>query len=194
MAEEGGGFFPGDGEGEMSGFPEYGKSRFPKAQPKGICRGCRGPITDKRRQTWCSRECQEKFHPWHVKRAVAKRSGEKCEMCGRDCSRGANSIHRQSRPKSPTYEECGLQYPYDSKAHYSSPLYRQYVQAYREWKNAAPKPEYDHIVPHSEGGLFTVDNIRLLCRACHLKRTKLWHAERKKSKQQYSPLTHGSGL
>ena len=35
------------------GFPEHdGKSRFPKKQPKGICRGCRCPITEKRRQPY----------------------------------------------------------------------------------------------------------------------------------------------
>lgn len=68
----------------MSGFPEYTKkSRFPKAQPKGICRGCRNPITDKRRQTWCGDACQEKFHPFYVKQAVRKRCGEKCEKCWR---------------------------------------------------------------------------------------------------------------
>lgn len=164
----------------MSGFPEYGKSRFPKKQPKGICRGCRGPITDKRRQTWCGEACAEKYHPWHVKRAVAKRAGYQCEMCGRDCSMAAQAIYNQSSPQAPTYTECGCQYPYDSIAHYSSPLYVEYKARRKEWKANQPKPEYDHILPHSEGGLFTVENIRLLCRKCHLKRTAMWRLEKSK--------------
>jgi hypothetical protein len=38
--------------------------------------------------------------------------------------------------------------------------------------------EYDHILPHSEGGQFTVENLRLLCPDCHTKRTAHWHKAR----------------
>jgi len=39
-------------------------------------------------------------------------------------------------------------------------------------------PDYDHIVPFSEGGLTVLENMRTLCRPCHKARTKAWHAER----------------
>lgn len=161
--------------------PEYsGRNRFPKKQPKGICRGCRGPITEKRRLTWCSDACHKKFDPFHVKQAVRKRSGEKCEMCGRDCSRQACHLYVQSAPQLPTYTQCGLEYPYDYKSHYSHPLYKGALESLKVWRREKPKPEYDHILPHCEGGLFTVENIRLLCRPCHLKRTAEWRRTRKK--------------
>lgn len=38
--------------------------------------------------------------------------------------------------------------------------------------------EYDHIVPHSEGGLFVLENLRTLCHACHVKRTTQWRKTR----------------
>lgn len=166
----------------MSGFPEYDKkSRFPKLQPKGICRGCRGPIKQFGRITWCSQECKEKFDPFYVKQNVRKRCGEKCETCGKDCSREAQRNYSAHYPKLPDYrDDCKLGYPYNYDDFKNHPLYKAWEKAHRDWKNNAPKPEYDHIIPHSEGGLFTLENIRLLCRACHLLRTKLWHKTRKK--------------
>ena len=162
--------------------PEYrGRDRFPARQERGICRGCRGLITDKRRQTWCSQECQEKFHPFYVKQAVRERDGNKCQQCGKDCSRQAGWDYSKLLPQPPNYTDCGLQYPYDPQAHYISPLYLQYVAALKEWKRNSPRAEFDHIVPHSEGGLFVLENIRLLCRACHLERTRQWRKERKKN-------------
>lgn len=31
--------------------------------------------------------------------------------------------------------------------------------------------EFDHIIPHSKGGPLSVENIRLLCRACNRKKS-----------------------
>jgi 5-methylcytosine-specific restriction endonuclease McrA len=43
---------------------------------------------------------------------------------------------------------------------------------WRAWRRAKPKkPEYDHIVPFSEGGLTVLENMRTLCRPCHKART-----------------------
>lgn len=33
----------------------------------------------------------------------------------------------------------------------------------------------DHIIPHSEGGEFVLENLRTLCVPCHKERTKQWH-------------------
>jgi 5-methylcytosine-specific restriction endonuclease McrA len=43
--------------------------------------------------------------------------------------------------------------------------------------------EYDHIIPHIEGGLFVAENIRLLCHGCHVKRTSEWRKERNRLKK-----------
>lgn len=164
------------------GFPEYhGRSRFPKQQPKGICRGCRGPITEKYRKTWCSHECHQKFDPFYVKQLVRQRDKERCVFCGRDCSRKAQWVYRETSPNPPEYEkDCGLKYPWDAAKFHAHPLYQDYCHKLRKWERQRPKPEYDHIVPHSEGGLFTVENIRLLCHECHLQRTAEWLRQKSK--------------
>jgi 5-methylcytosine-specific restriction endonuclease McrA len=168
------------------GFPEYrGRDRFPSSQPKGICRGCRCPIDPKlepRAQTWHN-ACKYKYDPFFVKQAVRKRSGEKCEMCGRDCSRKAIHEYERTFEPAPTYHGLGLEYPYDRFKLWSHPEHIAYIKRMKVWRQNIPKPEYDHIVPHSENGLFVLENIRLLCRKCHLKRTAEWHKERKQKRK-----------
>jgi 5-methylcytosine-specific restriction endonuclease McrA len=44
------------------------------------------------------------------------------------------------------------------------------------------KPEYDHIIPFSEGGLTVVENMRTLCSACHKTRTAEWRKTKTKHK------------
>lgn len=147
------------------------------------CRGCGGDIPPKR-QTWCSLSCKKKFDPFYVKQAVRERCGDRCETCAKDCSRKAGHAHQQRHPAQPHYErDCKLVYPYDFQAFLNHPLYRAYSEAVKEWKRAAPNAEFDHIIPHSEGGKFVLENIRLLCTACHKARTKAWHAERKLKRQ-----------
>ncbi len=149
----------------MSGFPEYNKSRFPKKQPKGFCRGCRGLILEKNRRTWCSQKCVETFDPSRVKFAAWSRDGGKCQMCGYQIdNRATGWNHGES---------------------YAANIERQ-----KEAK--ARRAEYDHIKPHSEGGLFILENIRLLCRACHLIRTKEWRASKAKAPISYSPVPPAS--
>lgn len=166
-----------------NGFPDYDKrSRFPKQQPKGICRGCCLPIDPKVNpyaRTWHP-ECSDKFDPFYVKQAVRKRCGDKCEFCGKDCSRGAIYQHKFQKPKYPNYHETGLSYPLNITAFHAHPLYQEYIRQMSGWRKSAPSPEFDHILPHSEGGHFILENIRLLCRGCHLKRTREWHKARKK--------------
>lgn len=42
----------------------------------------------------------------------------------------------------------------------------------------AQYPEYDHIIPFSEGGPTIVGNLRTTCQKCHKERTKQWHKEK----------------
>lgn len=151
--------------------PEYDKkSRFPKKQPKGICRGCRGPITEKGRLTWCSRPCKEKFDPFYVKQKVWARDGGKCVMCKCDLYR-----HGYYSPHNPG-------------------------ETYSDWQKRLSNrkkqsPEYDHIIPHSEGGLFVLENIRLLCHVCHVAVTTEWRRAKsklRKSQTKSSPSEPGS--
>lgn len=161
------------------------RPRFPerKKREDGTygCRGCGGEIP-KNRKTWCSRECVRKFDPFYVKHQVFLRAGGKCDFCGKDCSKKAQHDYSKTAPAQPRYsEDCGLEYPYRTELLYAHPLYREYVVARKEWKNRFPKPEYDHIIPHCEGGEYVIENIRLLCRSCHIKRTSAWRKSRKSS-------------
>lgn len=162
------------------------RPRFPerKRRPDGTwgCRGCGGDIP-KGRLTWCGNACHQKYNPFWIKLEVAKRCDHKCQNCGKDCSPSARQYYNQTRIHPPCYtKDCGLNYPYDYEAFKAHPLYVAYLAAIKEWGDNAPDPEFDHITPHSEGGDFTVENIRLLCKKCHKERTKLWHKERKNRK------------
>lgn len=157
--------------------------RFPKQQPKGICRGCLCKIVEPRRRTWCSQACKDRNDPWHVKLIVSKRCNWHCEMCAKDCSWKANETHADKKPRAPTHAETQIGFLYDPIAYHAHPLYREYSSAYHNWCREIPKPEYDHIIPHSEGGNFTPDNIRLLCRSCHLKRTAEWRKQKAQLKK-----------
>ena len=61
----------------------------------------------------------------------------------------------------------------------------------REWAaaNPKPRPNYDHIIPFSEGGMTVLENMRTLCEPCHKKRTREWHKNRKTAKQP-EPMTN----
>lgn len=141
--------------------PEYdGANRFPKKQPKGICRGCRNPITEKRRQTWCSTPCKKKFDPFWVKQAVWKRDNGICQICKQPVTRRHDRRYNHAL----SWEE--------NRA------------AQREARKM--RGEYDHVIAHKDGGHFVVENIRLLCHPCHAKRSgeqrKAWNKAKKLAK------------
>lgn len=148
--------------------------RFPprKLRPDGSfgCRGCGGDIPQGRK-TWCSHKCVKTFDPFYVKKAVQDRCGNKCEKCQKDCSRQAQMKYR--------FEHPAPQYPWQDRL-----AQIDYKKAKLKWRREFPLGEFDHIIPHCEGGQFVVENIRMLCTKCHLERTKEWRAERKKNKQQ----------
>ena len=129
--------------------------RFPKLQAKGVCRGCLGPVP-KGRFTWCSQACKQKFDPFWVKKAVYERDKGLCRVCGR---------------KAYTKREMRRDWKWGDDFW---PVILKNMKLHRA--------EYDHIVPHCEGGKFVLENIRLLGRSCHLERTRKWRAERKNRK------------
>lgn len=162
------------------------RSRFPALKKRADgslgCRGCGGAIPSGR-FTWCSHACVKKFDPVHVKRAVRERDGDRCVFCQKNCSERAQWEWHKKKPQYPSYHSCGLPFPYDRKAHESHPLFQAYKEEVKSFNRDAPLPEFDHILPHSEGGEFVLENIRLLCRSCHKERTREWHRSRKLAKQ-----------
>lgn len=147
----------------------YDRSRFPKQQRRADgslgCRGCGGPIP-KGRKSWCSRECWNKYEPSRVCYAVRQRDKDICCECGVDCQKAYNLW--QAEKGKPGWN-------------------------WTEWhKSEPPGPEYDHIIPFSEGGLTVLENMRTLCSACHKKRTRHWHGQRKQkplNQPELIPLT-----
>lgn len=138
---------------------KYNRNRHPECQKRedgtyGCC-GC-GKDIPKRRHSWCSDACYNKFCPQMVIMAVKNRDKEVCAMCFTDCK--AARLERNALNRTLTWEE-------------------------RKKLPPVPDAEYDHIIPFSEGGLTTLENIRTLCHYCHRGRTAAWHAERKQKRK-----------
>jgi 5-methylcytosine-specific restriction endonuclease McrA len=127
-------------------------SRFPALKKVDGKIVCRGCGGEipKGRRTWCSRECNRKFDPFWVREAVWERDAGKCQKCS-----------LQLRKKAPWSQD-----------------WQEYGKLRAAWRKV--RPEYDHIVPFSEGGATVLENMRLLCRVCHVKVTAEWR--RKKAK------------
>lgn len=146
------------------------ENRFPVRQrrPDGTwgCRGC-GSAIPKGRQTWCSSECNRRYDPRMVLREVVKRDKGFCQICGFD-SHGEKKKWHERKP---------------------SRQYAWYSPEYIEWIKQEPLIEYDHITPFSEGGLTVVENMRTLCRSCHVTRTGEWRKMRSKSRNQNDKIT-----
>lgn len=130
------------------------RNRFPplKRGPDGriLCRGCGGTVPPKRR-TWCSRECKEAHDPFWVKIAVAKRARCLCEKC--------------TQPVQAPWEAWVAIYGGDGTL-------------YVETRRRLPRGEFHHIIPFSEGGAGTADNIQLLCHKCHKEVTAAWRKQK----------------
>jgi 5-methylcytosine-specific restriction endonuclease McrA len=131
----------------------YGRGRYPKLIAERVCRGCHNPVPSNR-QTWCSKECYEKYEPLNVKIATAKRDNGICQRCGLDIN-AAYTAWRKAEP-----DRC-IDWNAWCKHH-----------------RLEPKPEYDHIIPFCEGGLTVLENMRTLCVECHRKVTKEFHKRR----------------
>jgi 5-methylcytosine-specific restriction protein A len=149
--------------------------RFPAlkkdANGKNLCRGCGGPVPQNR-QTWCSSKCLHRYHPQFVRAAVEKRDKCICSMCGIDTDYMREAYLRMCRM---AYRRFGRDYsnPFSMRVHRIAKKTGWPADYSRDWWEA------DHIIPHSEGGQFVLENVRTLCVPCHKKRTKTWHRERK---------------
>lgn len=70
---------------------------------------------------------------------------------------------------------------------FASERNKYYAQRRIGKTNWRPRKEnYDHIIPHSEGGAHIVENIRLLCDVCHKERTAKWLAEKAQARRAKS--------
>lgn len=141
----------------------YDRSRFPRqlrrADGTWGCRGCGGVLTG-RRTAWCSNACYKRWCPAMVIYDVKQRDAMKCVLCGFDIAKALGEWY--GRLDGHHFNSCFAE------------------------EKAGPKPraEYDHIIPFSEGGLTILENMRTLCRACHLARTKAWHGEKAASRRK----------
>ena len=130
------------------------KSRYPAirkdADGKMLCRGCGGDVP-KGRQTWCSRICYDTHCPQQVILKVKQRDLGICQLCAAQ-TLGAPNGH----------------------------LRRILKMDWLDIRRTLPKAHFDHVVPFSEGGPTTLENLRTLCIPCHKERTKQWHKERVK--------------
>ena len=109
-----------------------------------------------------------------------------CRGCGGDipksrqawCSKKCSDQHHPGRVRFFVHQRdkgvcclCGL----DTKKEL-----RMWRAKQDRWNWQKPKGiELDHIIPFVEGGLTILENMRSLCRECHMKRTALWKSRRK---------------
>lgn len=155
------------------------RARFPELRRgpdgKNLCRGCAGPVPPGR-QTWCSNKCVQRYHPSFVRSAVEKRDKCICAICGVDADYMREAYLRMCRM---TYGRFGRDYsnPFSMRVHRIAKKAGWPACYSRDWWEA------DHVIPHSEGGKFVLENVRTLCVPCHKKRTREWHRERKASRE-----------
>jgi hypothetical protein len=131
-------------------------NRYPeikKVDGKILCRGC-GKDVPKGRQTWCSNECYDTKCPARVIFAVRNRDKGICQICHIETVGKRDPLWRWLPNES----------------------FDNHFARIKELK--ARRPEYDHIIPFSEGGETIAENMRTLCYACHKKRTSEWQKQR----------------
>ena len=127
---------------------------------KNFCRGCGGPITAKRRQTWCSDECVSEHVPHMMNRKVWKRDRGRCQICGIHCG-ALEALMRAVRHKPELLEKLTSAIPWIT-GKYMTNFY-----------------QFDHIVPVVEGGgALGTANLRVLCTGCHKQETRALAARR----------------
>lgn len=151
------------------------------------CRWCKGPITAKRRQTYCSDPCVDQWNrrvrPDVLRAEIYDRDKGACRACGLDCrlmddgwlhgqlwlARGKPRIGRVPMWV-PKIELDGSGEPFTATF-----LLDQIDRANRwrfENNIRGHVFEVDHVVPVVEGGdWFDPDNLQLLCLPCHRRKT-----------------------
>lgn len=142
-------------ESRFPDFPrdEYGK-RLRGENGRLICRGCKFVEVPPKRESWCSLECKKKFHPHWIKLAVWERDGGICQKCGLDL-----------------FEDYVAKHPNHA---WAQKIGREKIMHYSNGIHA----DFDHIIPFSEGGATVAENMRVLCRPCHVIVTAEWRRKK----------------
>lgn len=167
-----------------------------KVGPNGerLCCWC-GKAVPPRAIRWCGRECvlryqiatgdQNAARSWLVwgpvdptafatnSEALAARRPLGCELCGLDMSDEA--IEERLRQRLERIQQV------NPNVHERSWKYHARASAER-W-------EADHRIPIVEGGELTPENLRVLCRPCHLNQTRLLAARRAAARRQAKERT-----
>lgn len=138
---------------------------------KGECTWC-GEATGKGRRTWCSDQCVKSFSlrcdAGKARSYVATRDRGICAACGRDTLKAEADAAQQGIKAWPSWRSGESQQ--DHQARRDAALLRLRVEfgyargQYREVDHDPPVVEY--------GGLCPVEQLRLLCGACHADETK----------------------
>lgn len=156
--------------------PGVMRPRFPSLKRddggKLLCRGC-GNKVPPHRKTWCSTECQRNHHPGVVRHLLFKRDKGVCAECSLDTYQLRQVLEAHAR-------DLGFYGSYwRIDADRIPEPYRTQWLSYR-WP-AIRKSWWDmaHVVPHSEGGSMSLENMKTLCIPCHKKETAAWRKARK---------------
>lgn len=125
--------------------------------PDGTARcGLCGEAVPKGRRSWCGDGCVDRFmiqHQSFARSRVFARDAGVCASCGWDCK------EPMIGPMAPPYRSLrGLGIKHEVRDLRAN-------QWFRPW-------DADHIVPIVEGGPHAIENLRTLCRPCHLAETR----------------------
>lgn len=166
-------------EGRFHRSVSAGHLRKACQRQKGECTWCGRQVAGKR-QTWCSQDCVNAFmalRPSYIRRIVHARDGGRCAVCGVNCDRMYQLMHRllhlnwRSRDSQwqPAIELLAKHWR--DRGFRTKTIFDEYWQA-------------DHVLAVCDGGgLHGVDNFRTLCVPCHHKRTSQDNSRRAAAKQ-----------
>lgn len=142
-----------------------------------VCKWCRGPITQKRRRSWCSDRCVRVLKQLeNVPNTILDRDKGRCQNCQCDV--------------------LALQYMIDGWYHRTLTEQELYYLRYPAWFKGTPSTnphplkyrkawELDHYpVSIVEGGTSTSCGLRTLCTACHKFLSGRQHSERLKQRRK----------
>ncbi len=184
--------------------PGAGWQRGPRpVGPNGrpTCRWCSAEIVAKRRSTFCGPACVDEWRirsdPGYARRKALARDRGICQLCGLDTARLARILERlRARLYGLRPSRQDARHPYvtwEVTAPTALARVRRVLELaqqrgitgiqLRTWPTGAIRfswshlAEVDHIVPVVEGGAAKgLENLRTLCRACHVGETNRLNA------------------
>lgn len=127
---------------------------------KGECTWC-GTAAPRPRTKWCSDRCvaefKERCDPTTYRNLAIERDGMVCRECGRDIVAAQAAAEREAEENFVKFSDWRVR----------EAIFKRHGMARGQWF------EVDHIVPVVEGGgLCGIDNLRVVCGACHAVATK----------------------